>query len=147
MTSALSRISRTPAAARVVSIIVRTSLPAISGAAIMAQRLKCARYSVWVMPPLPTSSMSGSFQPPGRATCQYCDDRSTIDSTLLHRSAMSPVVRHRLPTAGAHVHGSLRPHSQMLNTIARPLAASASRKIVYRVRASRPSVLHQSILT
>src|SRR5438552_11527701 len=41
------------------------SLPISSGAAITAQRLKWVRYSVAVMPPLPTSSMSGSFQWPG----------------------------------------------------------------------------------
>src|ERR1035441_6149598 len=50
------------------------SLPAISGAAMMHHRLKCERYSVLLMPPLPTSSMSGSFQCPGpaksaRSTC------------------------------------------------------------------------------
>ena len=44
---------------------LRRSVPMISGAAIIAHRLKCVRYSVAVMPPLPTSSMSGSFQSPG----------------------------------------------------------------------------------
>src|SRR5665647_670066 len=131
MTSLLSRMSRVSAEARVESHMVRTSLPAMSGAAIMAHRLKCARYSVCVMPPLPTSSMSGSFHAPGLATCQYCDERSTSVSTLLHRSAMSPVVRHRLPTAGAHSHGRLLPHSQILKTIGRPDAASAPRNVVY----------------
>ena len=33
----------------------------------MAHRLMCVRYSSTVMPPLPTSSMSGSFQCPGPA--------------------------------------------------------------------------------
>ena len=42
---------------------------------------------------------------------------------------MSPVVRQRCPTPRAHVHGWLRPHSQMLNTIGRPLAFSASRMV------------------
>ena len=32
-----------------------------------AHKLKCERYSTSVMPPLPTSSMSGSFQWPGPA--------------------------------------------------------------------------------
>ena len=48
-------------------VMLRRSLPAISGAASMDHRLKCERYSVVVMPPLPTSSMSGSFQWPGPA--------------------------------------------------------------------------------
>ena len=38
-----------------------------SGAAITDHREKWERYSVSVMPPLPTSSMSGSFQCPGPA--------------------------------------------------------------------------------
>ena len=33
----------------------------------MAQKLKWARFSAGVRPPLPTSSMSGSFQWPGPA--------------------------------------------------------------------------------
>ena len=48
-------------------VILRRSLPAIRGAAKIAHKLKCERYSVLVMPPLPTSSMSGSFQCPGPA--------------------------------------------------------------------------------
>ena len=119
----------------------------MSGAAIIAQRLKWARYSSRVMPPFPTSSMSGSFHAPGFATCQYCDERFTIVSTLFQRSWMSPVVRQRFPTAGAHSHGRLLPHSQMLKTIGRPLASSASRSFVYCVGASSPSALHQSIFT
>ncbi|EFG10089.1 Hypothetical protein SCLAV_5016, partial [Streptomyces clavuligerus] len=61
MTSRLVRISR------VAGVAVRRSLPMRSGAAICDQRLKWVRYSVSVIPPLPTSSMSGSFQAPGRA--------------------------------------------------------------------------------
>ena len=47
--------------------MARRSLPAISGAARIAHRLKCERYSTSLIPPLPTSSMSGSFQWPGPA--------------------------------------------------------------------------------
>ena len=42
-------------------------VPAISGAAISAHRLNSVRLSVAVIEPLPTSSMSGSFQWPGPA--------------------------------------------------------------------------------
>jgi hypothetical protein len=48
--------------ARVASVMDRTSFPAMSGAARIAQSEKCARYSASVIPPFPTSSMSGSFQ-------------------------------------------------------------------------------------
>ncbi len=59
------------------------------------QSEKCERYSVSVMPPLPTSSMSGSFQCPGPAygaSGRFC---FRIDSIELQLSLMSPVVRHR----------------------------------------------------
>src|SRR5213080_837251 len=132
---------------RVAADIVRTSFPAMSGAAMMAQRLKWARYSSSVMPPFPTSSMSGSFHAPGRATLACCDERSSRESMEDHLSRMSPVVRHRLPIWGAHSHGSFDPHSQMLNTIGRPALASASRNLAYCVGPSSPSELHQSSLT
>src|SRR3954449_6444209 len=45
----------------VCAVILVISLPAISGAAIMHQSDKCARSSPGVIP-LPTSSISGSFQ-------------------------------------------------------------------------------------
>src|ERR1035438_1703862 len=46
------------------SVMLRRSLPAISGADSMHQRLMWVRYSSAVIPPLPTSSISGSFQCP-----------------------------------------------------------------------------------
>src|SRR5262249_54053878 len=55
-------ISRLVRISRVSSFIAATSLPAISGAAMIAHRLNWPRYSVVLMPPLPISSMSGSFQ-------------------------------------------------------------------------------------
>ena len=58
MTSVLVRMDR------VAALMVRRSLPASSGALSSAQRLKWARDSVSDRP-LPTSSMSGSFQAPG----------------------------------------------------------------------------------
>ncbi len=56
MTSLLSRMSKVDGEA------LRRSVPMSSGAAMTDQREKCERYSVSDMPPLPTSSMSGSFQ-------------------------------------------------------------------------------------
>src|SRR5439155_610046 len=52
--------------ARMEGLIERTSLPAMSGADISAHRPMWVRYSVSVMPPFPISSMSGSFDVPGR---------------------------------------------------------------------------------
>src|SRR6185437_5905307 len=108
----------------------RMSLPISSGAAISAQRLKCARYSASVIPPLPTSSMSGSFQCPGPANWARSSLVCTREIMLDQLSLMSPVVRHRLPTSAPHsqtLGGPVRPHSQMLYTIGRPVLASASR--------------------
>ncbi len=42
-------------------------MPAISGDAMIAHSAKWLRISVSVMPPLPTSIMSGSLNPPGWA--------------------------------------------------------------------------------
>ena len=61
ITSRLVRIDR------VSGLILLRSLPASSGAARIAHRLIWVRYSSGFMPPLPTSSMSGSFQFPGLA--------------------------------------------------------------------------------
>ena len=46
---------------------MRTSLPAISGEAMIAHIAKWLRISVSFMPPRPTSIMSGSLNAPGRA--------------------------------------------------------------------------------
>jgi hypothetical protein len=51
----------------VAELMLRMSFPAMSGAASMHHMLKCAWFSVCVSEPLPTSSMSGSFQCPGPA--------------------------------------------------------------------------------
>src|SRR5216684_3915773 len=138
--------------------MLRRSLPAIRGAARIAHRLKWERYSMSVMPPLPTSSMSGSFQCPGSAY----DARPTCWSTMAsmpfeqqvpsghfvepsHLSEISPVVRHRLPpTSLPQSQGFAVPHSQMLSTIARPDASSAARMFAYDALASCVLVLHQS---
>ena len=53
--------------ASVAELAERTSLPIISGAASIDQSAKWLRISVSFMPPLPTSSMSGSLNPPGAA--------------------------------------------------------------------------------
>ena len=79
----------------------------MSGALSSAHRLKCATYSVFVILPLPTSSMSGSFHAFGpeyfsRPTCL-----SRIESIDFQVSRMSPVVRQSSPP-------TRRPHSQGL---------------------------------
>ena len=139
MTSGATRI------ARVASLIARTSFPAISGAARIAHSEKCARYSASVIPPFPTSSMSGSFQWSGPANCARASCRSRMAITLPQRSAMSPDVRQRCPTLPAHSHGRLRPHSQIDSTIGRRVARIASDHVAYAVRASSPLEWHQSI--
>lgn len=100
--------------ARVAADALRRSLPISSGAAICAQRLKWVRYSVSVIPPLPTSSMSGSFQAPGPAYGASPWFWWAMPIMLDQESLMSPVVRHELPTPAAQFQGWFSPHSQML---------------------------------
>jgi hypothetical protein len=52
---------------RVAADMFRRSLPAISGAAMIAHMAKWLRISVSFIPPRPTSIMSGSLKAPGRA--------------------------------------------------------------------------------
>src|SRR6266516_738617 len=130
----------------VVADALRMSLPISNGAAMIAHMLKWVRYSVALIPPLPTSSMSGSFQWPGPAALAWVSlawIRPTIRDQL---SLMSPEVRQRLPTEGPQFHGWFLPHSQMLYTIGRPVFFSASRILVYRVTASTPWLLQLSYL-
>src|SRR4051794_14752284 len=105
MASLLSRIFI------VAGVALRRSVPMISGAFMTDQRLKWVRHSVSVIPPLPTSSMSGSFHPPFSAY----DDRGAFCRTMLLRlaqlSLMSPVVRHRWLIDAPQVQGWLAPHS------------------------------------
>src|SRR5436305_13328901 len=106
------------------------SLPAIKGEAIIAQSEKCERYSAGVIPPLPTSSMSASFQCPGPANGHNGSFKSTISSTewaqecslslVAKPSQMSPVVRQELPMFLAHSHGFAVPHSHIEKTMSRP---------------------------
>ena len=51
---------------------------------------------------------------------------------------MSPVVRHRLPVPAPQVQTLSSPHSHMLNTIGRPVLASASRMASYRCSHGTP---------
>src|SRR5690348_1870055 len=104
---------RLPRIDSVVELALTRLSPASSGAAISAHRLNSVRSSVADMP-LPTSSMSGSFQPPGPAAEASPTFAWKIDSMLEYDGPMSPVVRHRLPTFPAQVHGALTPHSQTL---------------------------------
>src|SRR3954452_23035412 len=101
----------------VAGVAVRRSEPISRGAAIIAHNEKWLRYSVSVMPPLPTSSMSGSFHRPGPAypaRGAFCLKMDSIEPQL---SEMSPVVRHRCPEPAAQSHGWFSPHSQIDSTI------------------------------
>lgn len=69
-----------------------------------------------------------------------------IDDIEPQESLMSPVVRQSWPRSPAHSQGLFSPHSQMLYTIGRPVAASASRMVVYRCFASTPWLLQLSYL-
>ena len=63
------------------------------------------RYSSAVIPPLPTSSMSGSFQWPGPAKLREAGLAEADVRHAAYLSLMSPVVRHRLPpTSAPHFH-------------------------------------------
>src|SRR5438046_1778565 len=69
------------------------------------------RYSSSVMPPLPISSMSGSFQCPGaaHAASSACENPILVIESQVSR--MSPVVRQALLlTSGPHFHTSSRPY-------------------------------------
>ena len=67
-----------------------------SGAAMIAHSEKWLRYSVSVMPPLPTSSMSGSFHAPGLACSASGAFCLNSESMLDQLSLMSPVVRQQV---------------------------------------------------
>ena len=126
MTSLLRRISKVAGSFRV------TSQPISSGAFEIAHSEKCVRYSSVVIPPLPTSSMSGSFQPPGPAKSAHLSFSSMMLVMLCQLSLMSPVVRQLLPTVRAHLAGSSTPHSHIEKKIVRPDLFSASRIASYR---------------
>src|SRR3954447_12814242 len=108
--------SRLVSVASVAADAERRSVPMISGAAIIAHMLMCVRYSVAVMPPLPISSMSGSFQCPGPAYEESLLFIPMIDLSDGQLSLMSPVVRQRCPTSLPQVHGCDVPHSQIEKT-------------------------------
>ncbi len=140
MTSGLDRMSKVSAVA------LRRSLPISSGADIIDQRVKCVRYSAAVIPPLPTSSMSGSFHRPGPAYGASGWFLCAIPIIEDQLSPMSPVVRHRWPRSDAQVHGWFSPHSHSEKTMGRPVLFRASAMSVYRFFASTPWLLQLSYL-
>src|SRR4029078_9773667 len=84
----------------VAALMLRRSFPAMSGAAMIAHMLKCARPSVSFRPLLPTSSMSGSFQCPGPAyeyRFAFLSTRPTTDDQL---ALMSKPMRHMFAIVG-----------------------------------------------
>src|ERR1022692_2608818 len=128
----------------VAALAVCRLVPAMSGAAISAHRLNSD--SSWVVViPLPTSSMSGSFQPPGPAYGASCTLAWKLASMLGKVALMSPVVRHMLAVWAPHVQTLSWPHSDRLNRIGGPVAASASR-IVWSLFSMFPLLLQLSYL-
>src|SRR3954451_19819653 len=125
MTSVFVRI------AFVAELIVRMSLPAISGAFSSAQRLKWACDSVSDSP-CPTSSMSGSFHAPGPDADAYPGCWSRMLITEFQLPWMSPVSRQELPVAAPQDLTLSLPQLQIAYRIARPVLASASRMAAYR---------------
>ena len=94
-----------------------TSLPRIRGAAIMHQSEKWLLFSSYVKLPLPTSSISGSFQPPGEAYFHSLTLTSYIARIDAQNGFISGVVLHKFPAEPPHIHGILKPHSQIEKTI------------------------------
>src|SRR6266566_5062775 len=113
-------------------VVTPKSFPASSGAARIDHRLICVRYSSSFIPPLPISSMSGSFQCPGAAygaSASCANPILLIDSQV---SRISPVVREVFPpTSGPHFHTSARPYWHRLYKIGLPTLSSASPIIWY----------------
>ena len=102
------------------------SQPIINGALLIAHRAKWVFSSSRVNPPLPTSSISGSFQPPGpdlEARFTFSLKLNSIDP---HMSLMSDVVRKELPIDLPHSGTSSRPPLQREKNIYRPVALRAS---------------------
>src|ERR1700752_4139112 len=77
--------------------ICERSLPASSGEARIAHKLMWVRYSLYFIPPLPTSSISGSFQWPGPAYLERPAWENPMLDMLMYLSWMSSVVRQLFP--------------------------------------------------
>ena len=131
----------------------RRSLPAISGAARMAHKLKCdaifGRRSCRRCPlracrdrssvPVRRKSTKARSDPRWRAHhwCNSCHGAHSFlppSGPECRRSCATDCRRPPCPTATA----CAVPHSQMLNTIGRPVASSASRIFAYDACASCP---------
>src|SRR5207244_8597334 len=102
-------------------ILLRKSFPASNGAARIDHKLICVLYSSSLMPPLPISSMSGSFQCPGPAHGASSSWEKPILVIESQVSRMSPVVRQALPpTSAPPFHTSARPYWHSLSRQGRP---------------------------
>ena len=89
--------------------MARRSFPAMSGEAIMHQRLKRLRFWASLSPGMPTIIMSGSFQRPGPANAGQLlvgeGDAHGPGPVGLPGPQMSDVVRHMCPMAPAQTQG------------------------------------------
>src|SRR6185437_3627207 len=105
----------------------RTSFPASNGDRSMDHIVMCVLYSLSLMPPLPISSMSGSFQCPTVAYGAILSWLNPIFDMDFQLSEISPVVRQELPpTFAPQFQTSSRPYWHKLNTIGRCVACNAS---------------------
>src|ERR1039457_7284029 len=86
----------------VAALILVRSFPVMSGDAIIAHILKWARAYVSFRP-LPTSSMSGSFQCPGPAPVYSFLFASTSRITAAQLAPMSISIRHKFAILGRSI--------------------------------------------
>jgi len=139
---------------RIFLSILRRSHPTIRGEASMHHIEKCITFSSYVRSPLPTWSISASFQCPGPAYGQ----RGAIISIIFRMLAppqyavpsvvaiISSDTLHISPIPFPHSHGLFVPHSQIDRTIGRPVLFKASHMVKYASRALAPLLWHQSYL-
>src|SRR5690606_7191705 len=139
----------------IVSLLAeRTSLPRISGEANILHIAKWVLSSAAVIP-FPTSIISKSFQCPGPDALRISfrifiifqtpqDDHEPCPTSQSQQLMMSPVTLHKCPTFSPHFHGSLSPHSQILNTTGFPALVNASPLGICASSSFNFPVLHQS---
>ncbi len=89
---------------------------------MMAQTVKCARFSLSVSMPLPTSSMSGSVKPPGLVQAASGAFKSSAFKIASHVGVIEGPVRQSCPTSAIQ---SLKGGAATLNTVGRPVAVMA----------------------
>ncbi len=111
---------------RVYLEIPESEQPISKGDFNAAQRAKWDWYSSVVICPLPTSSISGSFHPPGPEYLDKLTCLSRIEVKDFQDPSISPVVLHELPTGAAQIQGVYCPHWHIEKKIDLPVLLRAS---------------------